>query len=59
MTPAPFHLLPGDAPAPAQAFWAQADDGVKLRLAHWPAAGDRDAAMAAVLRLRNLLADAG
>ena len=44
MTPAPFHLLPGDPPAPARAFWAQADDGVKLRLAHWPAAGDRDAA---------------
>jgi len=44
VTPAPFHLLPGDPPAPARAFWAQADDGVKLRLAHWPAAGDRDAA---------------
>ena len=33
---APFHQLPGDPLHPAQTFWAQADDGVRLRLAHWP-----------------------
>ena len=37
---APFRQLPGDILRPAQAFWTQADDGVKLRLAHWPAASD-------------------
>lgn len=37
---APFRQLPGDDSCPAQAFWSQADDGVTLRLAHWPAATD-------------------
>lgn len=36
--PAPFRQLPGDPRRPAQAFWTQADDGVTLRLALWPAA---------------------
>lgn len=34
---APFHRLPGDGPAPARAFWVQSEDGLRLRLAHWPA----------------------
>lgn len=38
--PAPFRQLPGDSSPPARAFWTQADDGVTLRLAHWPAATD-------------------
>ncbi|UXU74446.1 MULTISPECIES: alpha/beta fold hydrolase [unclassified Paracoccus (in: a-proteobacteria)] len=37
MTPAPFHRLPGDPPARARAFWLRAEDGVRLRAAHWPA----------------------
>lgn len=32
---APFHQLPGDGSAPAGAFWATADDGVRLRMALW------------------------
>lgn len=40
MTPAPLHTLPGDPPLPARAFWTRADDGVRLRLAHWPAQGE-------------------
>ncbi|SMO55789.1 alpha/beta fold hydrolase [Paracoccus laeviglucosivorans] len=35
MTPAPFNTLPGDAPPSARTFWLQAEDGVKLRAAHW------------------------
>ena len=38
--PAPFRQLPGDPLRPATAFWAQADEGVTLRLAHWAAGGD-------------------
>lgn len=37
---APFRQLPGDTHRPARAFWTQADDGVTLRLAHWPAVTD-------------------
>lgn len=37
MQDAPFHQLPDDRSRPARAFWAQADDGVRLRLAHWRA----------------------
>lgn len=33
--PAPFHQLPGDDSHPAAAFWATADDGIRLRLALW------------------------
>lgn len=33
--PAPFHQLPGDDRRPALAFWATAEDGVRLRLAMW------------------------
>ncbi|AUH63238.1 alpha/beta fold hydrolase [Paracoccus zhejiangensis] len=36
MRPAPFHSLPGDHLPPAEAFFVTADDGVQLRLAHWP-----------------------
>ncbi|MDP5307990.1 alpha/beta fold hydrolase [Paracoccus spongiarum] len=32
---APFHQLPGDARRPARAFWARAEDGVRLRMACW------------------------
>ena len=35
---APFRQLPGDPFRPARAFWTKADDGIRLRLAHWPAA---------------------
>lgn len=34
---APFHQLPGDDTAPAAAFWVTAEDGVRLRMALWPA----------------------
>lgn len=37
--PAPFHQLPGDPGRPGAAFFVTADDGVRLRLAHWPASG--------------------
>lgn len=33
--PAPFLQLPGDSLAPASAIWMRADDGVRLRIAHW------------------------
>lgn len=39
MRQAPFHQLADDHSAPARAFWARADDGVTLRIAHW-SAGD-------------------
>lgn len=42
-TPAPFRRLAGDGPAPARAMWLRAGDGVRLRAAHWPAAGDAGA----------------
>ncbi|QXI63812.1 Lysophospholipase L2 [Paracoccus marcusii] len=45
MQQAPFHQLPDDRSQPAGAFWAQAGDGVRLRMAHWPA----DAARGSVL----------
>ena len=45
MQQAPFHQLPDDRSQPARAFWAQAGDGVRLRMAHWPA----DAARGSVL----------
>lgn len=38
MDAAPFFSFP-DEPAPAaRAFWLQAEDGIRLRAAHWPAA---------------------
>lgn len=37
MTPAPFLQLPGDDLPPGDAFWVRAEDGVRLRLVHWPA----------------------
>lgn len=37
---APFRQLPGDTSRPAQAFWVRADDGKRLRLAHWAAGAD-------------------
>ncbi|MBU2956734.1 alpha/beta hydrolase [Paracoccus sp. 1_MG-2023] len=39
METAPFHRLDDGPQAPARAFWLRADDGVRLRAAHW-AAGD-------------------
>ncbi|WJS84124.1 alpha/beta hydrolase [Paracoccus sp. TOH] len=39
MKPAPFNTLPGDPLPLARAFWLRADDGVRLRAAHWPAGG--------------------
>ncbi|TJZ93775.1 alpha/beta hydrolase [Paracoccus gahaiensis] len=40
MQQAPFHQLPDDRSAPARAYWTQADDDLRLRLAHWQAPGD-------------------
>lgn len=37
---APFRQLPGDPSRPAEAFWVQADDGTRLRLARWASAAD-------------------
>jgi len=39
MKPAPFNTLPGDPLPLARAFWLRAEDGVRLRAAHWPAGG--------------------
>lgn len=47
MQSAPFHQLPDDLLAPAQAFWARADDGVRLRLALWR--GEEDGPRGSVL----------
>lgn len=41
MQPAPFHAEIAKGPAGGRAFWARASDGVRVRLAHWPAAPDR------------------
>ncbi len=35
--PAPFNTLPGDQIPRAHAFWLEAEDGIRLRAAHWPA----------------------
>lgn len=40
MEPAPFHQLPDDPKVPASAFFVTAEDGVRLRLAHWPTRAD-------------------
>ncbi|GLK64099.1 alpha/beta fold hydrolase [Paracoccus kondratievae] len=37
MKPAPFNTLPGDPLPTARPFWVRAEDGVRLRLAHWAA----------------------
>ncbi|RQP07024.1 MAG: alpha/beta hydrolase [Paracoccus sp. BP8] len=39
MKPAPFNTLPGDPIPTARAFWLRAEDGVRLRAAHWAAGG--------------------
>ncbi|RDW13699.1 alpha/beta hydrolase, partial [Paracoccus thiocyanatus] len=39
MKPAPYNTLPGDPMPQARAFWLRADDGVRLRAAHWAAGG--------------------
>ena len=44
MQDAPFHQFASDGTTPAWAFWAQADDGVRLRLALWQVAPDNAAA---------------
>lgn len=51
MEPAPFRTLPGDPSPPARAFWVRADDGIRLRLAHWPAATGPDAGPAGTILL--------
>ncbi|SNR53059.1 alpha/beta hydrolase [Paracoccus sediminis] len=38
--PAPFRQLPDNPSRPARAFWTRADDGVRLRMAHWQASSD-------------------
>lgn len=38
MERAPFHQLDGDPHTPARAYWLRADDGVRLRAAHWECA---------------------
>jgi len=47
MQQAPFHQLPEDRLAPARAFFVQADDGVRLRLAWWQA--ENQASLGSVL----------
>jgi len=37
LEPAPFRTLDGDPEPLARAFWMRAEDGVRLRAAHWPA----------------------
>lgn len=37
MEQAPFHQLPDDVRAAARAFFVRAEDGIRLRLAWWPA----------------------
>ncbi|MTH63402.1 alpha/beta fold hydrolase [Paracoccus shanxieyensis] len=39
MRPAPFHRLPDDPASIARPFWLRAEDGVKLRGAHWTTGG--------------------
>ncbi len=39
LTPAPFRADLAEGPAGASAFWIKAADGVRLRLAHYPASG--------------------
>ncbi|CAM3957153.1 alpha/beta fold hydrolase [Paracoccus yeei] len=39
MTPAPFNTLPGDPLPMARAVWLRAEDGIRLRAAHWAAGG--------------------
>ncbi len=41
MAPAPFSTLPGDQLPRARAFWLRAEDGIRLRAAHWPAATEQ------------------
>lgn len=40
MQTAPFRQLPGDRLRPAQAYWVQTEDGLRIRVAHWRAQGD-------------------
>ncbi len=37
MSSAPFHADLAEGPAEARAWWVQADDGLRLRVAHYPA----------------------
>jgi lysophospholipase len=37
LTPAPFHTDLAEGPAKARAFWMDAADGLRLRIAHFPA----------------------
>ncbi|SNR55820.1 alpha/beta fold hydrolase [Puniceibacterium sediminis] len=39
LTPAPFRNDLAEGPAGAAAFWVHADDGVRLRVAHYPSVG--------------------
>lgn len=40
MQPAPFRQLPGDPLRPANAYWVQTEDDLRIRVAHWTARGD-------------------
>ncbi|WP_299934297.1 alpha/beta hydrolase [uncultured Pelagimonas sp.] len=37
LVPAPFHADLSDSPANSRAWWIEADDGLRLRVAHFPA----------------------
>ncbi len=41
MKDAPLYNDLAQGPAKGRAFWLRADDGIRLRVAHWPAAPDR------------------
>lgn len=45
LSPAPFHTEISHGPASGTAHWAQASDGVRVRIAHWPLAGARGTAL--------------
>ncbi len=48
LTSATFHADLAEGPAEARAFWTQADDGLRIRVAHYPAR-DADSARGSVL----------
>lgn len=51
MQPAPFNSLAGDPPANLRSFWLKAEDGVRLRAAHWSSAGSTQPSRGTVLLL--------
>lgn len=44
-TPAPFDAALAEGPAGSRAFWIEASDGLRLRLAHYPGEGERGTAL--------------